>query len=139
LKLAVARGVDVRIVTNSIESTDMPQVNQAGIVSCYRELLEAGVRLFERTGKRTMHQKTALYGSQLALIGSFNLDNRAASLNSEDLVVLHDSKKAKEVEQMLLRDMESDVAQEKKLKDFEGFEPLVELEHSAWAMMGNLM
>ncbi|MEI6805950.1 MAG: phosphatidylserine/phosphatidylglycerophosphate/cardiolipin synthase family protein [Myxococcaceae bacterium] len=139
LKLAVARGVDVRIVTNSIESTDMPQVNQAGIVSCYRDLLKAGVRLFERTGTRTMHQKTAAYGSRLGMIGSYNLDNRAASLNSEDLVVLHDVQKAQEIEKMLLKDMEPDVAKEKKLEDFEAFEPLVELEHSAWAMMGNLM
>lgn len=139
LKMAALRGVDVRIVTNSMDTTDMPQVNQAAVVSCYRELLKAGIRIWERTGERTMHQKTASYGSKLALVGSYNLDNRSASLNSECLVAVHDANMAQEVERMLLRDMESDVAIEKKFEDFEAFEPLDELKHSAWAMLGDLM
>ena len=86
-----------------------------------------------------MHQKTAAYGSKVALVGSFNLDNRSASLNSESLVVAHDAKVAQEVECMLLADMESEVAIEKKFEDYEAFEPLDEIQHSAWAMLGDLM
>ncbi len=139
LKLAVARGVDVRIVTNSIDSTDMPQVNQAALVSCYRDLLRAGVRIFERTGGRTMHQKTAAYGSKVGLVGSYNLDNRSASLNSESEVVIYQAEFVGGLEKMLLKDMESNVAKELKLEDIAASPALEELQHSAWAMLGDLM
>jgi hypothetical protein len=55
------------------------------------------------------------------------------------LVVAYDDKLAQEVEHMLLRDMEPDVAIEKKLEDCEAFEPLEEIQHSVWAMLGDLM
>lgn len=139
LILAAKRGVDVRLLTNSLKSTDMPQVNKAAMVSCYRDLLKAGVRIFERTGERTMHQKTAAYGSQLGLVGSFNLDNRSASLNSESLVVVHQEEFSKKIEQMLLRDMQEDVSQEIKFEDIEASVPMEELKNSAWAMLENLM
>ena len=45
------RGVDVRIVTNSGDTTDMPYVNKAAAVSCYRELLKAGVRIWEPSSR----------------------------------------------------------------------------------------
>lgn len=139
LKLAAKRGVDVRILTNSIWTTDMPQVNKAAAVLVYRDLLKAGVRIFERSGTQTMHQKTAVYGSKMALIGSYNLDNRSASLNSEDEVVAYDTAMASQLESVLLADMGNDVAVEKTLEDFESAEPLEEIERSIWAMFCDLM
>ncbi len=139
LKQAALRGVDVRIVTNSMESTDLPQINAAATLCCYRDLMAAGVRIFERTGKRTMHQKTASYGGKVAMVGSFNLDNRSASLNSESLVVVHNDSFATDIEKMILEDMASDVAVELKKSDIESSDIFQEFKSSAWAMLGDLM
>jgi phosphatidylserine/phosphatidylglycerophosphate/cardiolipin synthase-like enzyme len=71
----------------------MPQMNQAAI-PVYREMLASGVRIFERTGDRTMHQKVAMFGGNTVAVGSWNADNRSASLNSEALAVAYSDKMA---------------------------------------------
>lgn len=108
---AAKRGVDVRIVTNAEQTTDLPQINQAALFE-YRELLAAGVHIFERTGQRTMHTKAASFGGQLAVVGSWNMDNRSASLNSEDVAAVYDDTFARRVEKMIEDDMAPAVALE---------------------------
>ncbi|MED5463450.1 MAG: phosphatidylserine/phosphatidylglycerophosphate/cardiolipin synthase family protein [Myxococcota bacterium] len=108
---AAQRGVDVRIVTNGITTTDGPQINQAAIFP-YRELLQAGVRIFERTGDRCMHTKAAVFGKSTSTVGSWNADNRSASLNSENTLVVYDEGFASEVRAMILADMAPEVAVE---------------------------
>ena len=134
LKAAARRGVDVRILTNSEETTDVKSVPLAALGRCYPELLAAGVRIFERTGTQTMHQKTGCYGRKLALVGSPNLDHRGDSLNSEVLVVMHSVEKALEFETMLLKDMASDVAREIKLADLESFPAAVAVTQNIYGM-----
>jgi phosphatidylserine/phosphatidylglycerophosphate/cardiolipin synthase-like enzyme len=111
---AAKRGVDVRIVTNSEGSTDMPQLNRAAVYHL-EELLEAGVRIFERSKASTLHTKAASFGGALATVGSFNLDNRSAAMNSEAVALIYDAEAAADVEKLVVADMAPAVARELKL------------------------
>jgi cardiolipin synthase C len=97
LKALEDRGVEVRVLTNSLASTDEPLVHLA--YSRYREaLLAAGVQLFELSQQRVkdnmrmflfgaslgrLHSKTVVVDEHFAYIGSMNLDPRSATLNTE--------------------------------------------------------
>lgn len=86
LKRAVRRGVDVEIVVPG--SSDSALAMAAGRAS-YEDLLEAGMRIFERQGE-VLHAKTAVIDGTWCMVGSSNLDWRSAVLNNEvNAVVLH--------------------------------------------------
>lgn len=89
------RGVQVRILTNSLASTDVPIVYAA--YSRYRRrLLACGVKLYELIPephvKRThaglssgasLHSKAVVIDGKTIFIGSMNLDPRSRDLNGE--------------------------------------------------------
>jgi putative cardiolipin synthase len=94
-----ARGVTVRVLTNSLEATDVAAVH-AGYAKRRGPLLAAGVKLFElrrtwagnvpqaRTGPMgssasSLHAKTFSVDGTRVFIGSFNFDPRSARLNTE--------------------------------------------------------
>ena len=79
LKAAVARGVDVRLVLPA--ATDSGLVFHAGR-AYYDELLEGGVKIFERR-KALLHSKTALIDGVWSTVGSTNLDWRSFLHNQE--------------------------------------------------------
>lgn len=79
LKAAVARGVDVRLILPS--STDSWLVFHAGR-AYYDELLQAGVRLYERHDA-LLHVKTAVIDGVWSTVGSTNLDWRSFLHNQE--------------------------------------------------------
>jgi len=89
LKAAVARGVRVVVVTNSKQSTDAWWMYYASL-NYYKELLGAGVEVYHYRGTETMHAKTMLVDGEVALVGSFNLDPRSATTNSEAMVLVRD-------------------------------------------------
>jgi cardiolipin synthase C len=93
------KGVDVKILTNSLASHDVPAVN-----SHYEpwrdDFLKAGVELYEfrpdpaikdtvvdipgiNSGFTGLHSKTAVVDRRYVFIGSMNLDPRSASINTE--------------------------------------------------------
>ncbi len=68
------RGVRVRILTNSAESNDLDFTNYR-IYTGFPELLDAGVKLYVRTGKaRTLHCKYFVADGEWVGFGSSNLD-----------------------------------------------------------------
>ena len=79
LKAAAKRGVDVQIVLPS--RTDNWVVLYAGR-AYYEDLLEAGVKLFERKN-RLLHAKTATVDGVWSTVGSTNLDWRSLAYNEE--------------------------------------------------------
>lgn len=99
VKLA-KRGVEISILTNSLEATDVSMVH-AGYAKHRQRLLQAGVRLFElrrepgtlntatNAGKgfgssgSSLHAKTFSSDSKSLFVGSFNFDPRSATLNTE--------------------------------------------------------
>ncbi|WBU60358.1 phospholipase D family protein [Paracoccus albus] len=94
-----SKGVEVNILTNSWQATDVPMVH-AGYVKYRRELLEAGVNLYELkpaedgdqphdpmgpfgSSGASLHAKTFAADDLRVFIGSFNFDPRSAALNCE--------------------------------------------------------
>lgn len=96
LDRALARGVRVRILTNSLATTDnlWPQ---AGYVGERKGLVRRGVELWELTGSRTLHSKAAVIDGETAIVGSFNLDPRSEHLNTELALVARDPALAAEL------------------------------------------
>lgn len=101
-------GVQVRMLTNAMESTDVLPVH-AGYAKRRKQLLEGGVELFELrrqaapgsplkklgpfgSSGASLHAKTFAVDGQRIFIGSFNFDPRSAMLNTE-MGVLIDSER----------------------------------------------
>ncbi|GAB2543612.1 phospholipase D family protein [Rhodanobacter koreensis] len=92
-----SRGVTVKVLTNSLASTDEAAVH-AGYSRYRRALLEGGVDLYElrpaagveqpATAKGTssgvsLHAKAIVVDQQVVFIGSMNMDQRSKLLNTE--------------------------------------------------------
>ena len=109
------RGVRVRVLTNSLESTDVIAVH-AGYIKYRKDLLQAGVKLYElqrkelpqrsdaerKAGVRSatgLHAKTFQIDSKVAFVGSFNFDPRSARLNTEMGVVIDSASLAQRITQ----------------------------------------
>jgi len=82
LKHALARGVRVRILTNSLGSTDN-LLAQAGYVGKKGRLVKSGVEIWEYQGPECLHAKAAVIDGETGIVGSFNLDPRSEFLNTE--------------------------------------------------------
>jgi cardiolipin synthase len=87
LAAAARRGVDVRLVLPSLSDAWAPL--HAGR-SHYGQLLQAGVRIFERQGA-LLHAKTTVIDGVWATVGSSNLDWRSFIHNAEANVIVLDS------------------------------------------------
>ncbi len=135
---AAQRGVDVRVVTNSATTTDFAEINYAATFA-YREMLEGGVRIFERSGERTMHSKVCVFGDDTAIVGSWNTDNRSASLNSESVVVVYDKPFTRELTDMIQNDMAPGTADEILLENISALPWDEEIRNSALAVLSPLM
>ena len=116
-KAAVDRGVKIRILTNSLASTD--NVEAFSSYQTDREtLLKTGVRIFEfkpdaEERKRIMtgelqeklnhepifglHSKSMVIDNKVTVVGTFNLDPRSANLNTECIVVVNSEQVTKGV------------------------------------------
>ncbi|MCT4370067.1 phospholipase D family protein [Yangia mangrovi] len=97
LRSLEARGVDVTVLTNSLDATDVPAV-YAHYAHSRRDLLEAGVDLWELRAEKerpdrtlsglglsrsALHAKAFVLDRKLLFIGSFNWDPRSVRINSE--------------------------------------------------------
>ena len=98
------RGLTVKVLTNSLASTDVP-IAEGGYDHYRKALLGIGVDLYElkpnpdqyrfwtQTGlgsssRGALHAKTVIVDRRVLFVGSFNLDPRSARLNTEDGVVV---------------------------------------------------
>ncbi len=89
-----ARGVAVDVLTNSLAATDVLAVH-SGYAPYRKRLLEAGVALHEQkpggvqdsslfgSSGASLHTKAFLVDDDTGFIGSFNIDPRSISLNTE--------------------------------------------------------
>jgi putative cardiolipin synthase len=108
-----ARGVRVRILTNSLASTDVSAVH-AGYSKYRKYLLRAGVELYEvdktlskkqrkdkkgaeGSSKASLHAKSFAIDQERIFIGSLNLDPRSVVENTEIGVMIESSKIASEM------------------------------------------
>jgi len=100
LRLAVARGVDVRVLIPS--RPDHRTVFLASTLHAH-EALRAGIRMFRYQPGFT-HQKVLLIDNDTAAVGSMNLDSRSFRLNFEVSALIVDQPFARDVEAMLSAD-----------------------------------
>ena len=100
LRQALARRVHVRILTNSLATTDnlWPQ---AGYVGHKKELVRGGVELWEYLGPECLHAKTAVIDGETVIVGSYNLDPRSERLNTELALAFRDQPLAAELRRTL--------------------------------------
>lgn len=109
-----ARGVQLRVLTNSLAATDAPVVH-IGYARYRRDLLAAGAELYElrsrlgtprtRLGSfgsslASLHAKALVIDRRLLLIGSMNMDPRSARLNTEIALVMRSPALAAQVVQL---------------------------------------
>jgi len=121
LRSLTARGVKVRILTNSLASHDVPAVN-SHYKQWRKRLLEAGVDLYEvRHDAATkgqfadtpptvsafmgFHVKAMVIDRERVFIGSMNLDTRSAAINSEMGVIVDSASLAQALAASTERDM----------------------------------
>ena len=96
----VARGVRVRILTNSLSANDVKIVH-AGYMRYREDLISSGVELYEfkptiepKSAKQkqsswvgsssaSLHAKSFVFDERYLFVGSFNLDARSVALNTE--------------------------------------------------------
>ncbi|MFH2099762.1 MAG: phosphatidylserine/phosphatidylglycerophosphate/cardiolipin synthase family protein, partial [Pseudomonadota bacterium] len=112
LKDAAQRGVDVRIFTNSLETTSQVAMGAAWLASVpyLDELLKAGVRIFELKARPDpdapqpyYHAKEFLFDGRVLAVGSHNLSLRSAYVESENLVFVGDETLCAQREEAFLR------------------------------------
>lgn len=101
LELAAKRGVDVKLILPS--KTDSWMVFHVGR-SYYAQLLQAGVKIYERRGV-ILHSKTALIDGVWATVGSTNLDWRSFLHNYELNAVVLGAEFGSQVQAMFDRDL----------------------------------
>jgi cardiolipin synthase A/B len=100
LRLAVMRGVDVRVLIPS--RPDHFTVFLASTLHA-RDAIDAGIRMY-RYQPGFMHQKVILIDDDTACVSSMNLDNRSFRLNFEIGALNIDHAFAMDVEHMLIED-----------------------------------
>ncbi len=123
LKRSKARGVDIRILTNSLASHDLPAVN-SHYKGMRKPLCEATSALHEmrhdaavqaefadtpptRATFMGLHAKAMVLDRERLYIGSMNFDPRSAQINSEMGVFIHSAGLAAALAQWIERDMSS--------------------------------
>ena len=106
-------GIEVRVLTNAMNTTDVLMVH-AGYTKYRRELLEAGITLYELKLRSaaaeaspqslplglfgaSLHAKTFAMDGERVFIGSFNFDPRSATLNCEMGLLIESPSMARQV------------------------------------------
>jgi putative cardiolipin synthase len=89
LVAAAKRGVRVRILTNSLETTDK-RIVHAGYANQRRWMLRSGIELYEFRGQDFLHAKAMIVDGRLAMVGSYNFDVLSENRNSEVAVLVSD-------------------------------------------------
>ncbi len=120
----IGRGVTVRINTNSLASTDNLQAF-SGYRNQRKRLLKMGIQIYEckpkpdiqqklmqnfpaAKGKApifSLHAKTMVIDKEIVFIGTFNLDPRSENLNTEAGAIIHNSKLARKINDVIAIDM----------------------------------
>ncbi len=110
LVLAAKSGVDVRIITPYIPDKKLVHFMSR---SYYRELIQAGVRIFEYTNG-FIHSKTFVSDDEVATVGTVNMDFRSLYLHFECGVCMYGSRAVKEVHEDFLQTLRESIEITKK-------------------------
>ena len=123
------RGVRVRVLTNSLDATDVPAVH--GAYANYRHrLLQAGIELYELkpsspgrksalrgSSKASLHTKAVIIDGRVSFVGSFNLDPRSTWINTEMGALVDDARFAEIVRANIERSLAPEFSYRLSLED----------------------
>lgn len=104
-------GIRVQLLTNSLATNDV-LANHAGFRNTRLALLQRGVEVRElavsgRRPKRGLHGKALVIDHRTIFLGSYNLNERSALLNSELALIIHHPGLARQVEEVIEQLLES--------------------------------
>ncbi|WP_201585475.1 phospholipase D family protein [Psychrobacter jeotgali] len=126
-------GIDIKILTNSFDATDVTAVH-SGYSQWRPKLLRSGIKIYElkstaseekRENKlwrarsqssTSLHAKTFAVDDHQVFIGSYNVDPRSANINTEMGVIISDDELAQQLHEALSDDLLNQ-AYEVKLSD----------------------
>ncbi|TEW43550.1 phospholipase D family protein [Psychromonas algicola] len=132
LKALVDRGVEVKILTNSLASNDNFEAF-SGYQRDRKKLLQTGVKIFEfkpdakirqkvmskemsqqlaKDPIFTLHAKSMVIDDNITVIGTFNLDPRSANLNTESITIIPSQKISQKMKATMEAEMSADNAWE---------------------------
>jgi len=129
-KKKIKQGVTVKIITNSLASTDNLMA-YSGYAKMRKKLLRAGIQLYEFKPNPSIHKtllhrvdrikkdkgklpifaihaKSMVIDHETVFVGTFNLDPRSANLNTEVGILATNAALAEKVESAILEDMKSE-------------------------------
>lgn len=138
----VERGIKVRVITNSLASTDGIMA-QSGYARHRYNLLKGGVELYElkpkakskasrslgrsAEAKSALHAKTYIFDRKEVYIGSFNFDPRSSQINTELGIICESSEMAEDIAIELF---------EKNIDEF-AYKLVLENDNIVWLDVGN--
>jgi len=112
VRLNREQGVRQRLLTNSLATNDVAAAH-AGYAKYRRDLIRNGLELYELRpdaesvkknwsllagrSKASLHTKTGVIDRRIVAIGSFNIDPRSTSLNTEIVILVESSELAAQV------------------------------------------
>lgn len=120
------QGVSIRLLTNSLEATDVPAVH-AGYAPSRMALLEHGVQLYELraqpdkhlagapwrvrgSSNASLHSKAIVFDRRQVFIGSFNFDPRSILWNTEVGIIVDSPELAEKTRKLALAGMSPSVS-----------------------------
>ncbi|MGI9225115.1 MAG: phospholipase D-like domain-containing protein, partial [Woeseiaceae bacterium] len=125
LRGLTARGVEVKILTNSLASHDVPAVN-SHYEPWRKPIIATGAQLYETRADAGiqsiidvppvaakfvgLHTKASVADGRHVFIGSMNLDPRSAAINTEMGAVIDSTGLGEDLRKLMLRDMSGDNA-----------------------------
>ena len=120
-----AKRVPVEIITNSRISHDLGKYPYYAAMSHYRELMAAGIKVYEWQGHKplmalekqnncqipvgewpgnTMHTKVVMIDGEVSLVGSHNMNTRSEGYNSEIMALVIDREITQQLEEVFTID-----------------------------------
>jgi phosphatidylserine/phosphatidylglycerophosphate/cardiolipin synthase-like enzyme len=145
-KKAIDRGVKIRILTNSLASTDNVEAF-GGYQKDRNTLLKIGIKIFEfkpnakirlklMTSKLQdslikapifgLHAKSMVVDGNTSVIGTFNLDPRSANLNTECITIIH----SKTIANSITKNIEEEIKPENSWETTLNFNPDSEVKNT---------
>lgn len=125
-KTLTDKGVDIKILTNSLASNDNLEAF-SGYQRDRKKLLKTGVKIYEFKPDAAirqkimsevmdkqlttppifgLHSKSMVIDDEITVIGTFNLDPRSANLNTESITIIPSKAVTKDVKKGMLEEME---------------------------------
>ncbi|KAF1067962.1 MAG: Cardiolipin synthase C [Pseudomonas citronellolis] len=135
------QGVDIRLLTNSLEATDVPAVH-AGYAPYRMALLEHGIHLYELraqpdqrlagapwtvrgSSSASLHSKAIIFDRRQVFVGSFNFDPRSLIWNTEVGIIVDSPELAEQARKLALAGMSPSVSYQVRIDRSSGSPKLI--------------